>query len=716
MWVVRAHTGQATTPGASARQARPAADRQLSRRRSNGGIGRASSLDVQPSPLAETPYLVAQQKRLSGMFGPAVVQRYTLINPANYAAAAGSKFSKQDVVAGGGTSGFTRTTVEQTGGGVVSSTERGTGAGVWSAPSAPAAAALPTIKYGTDGTDAIALESTTAEPKVFYATPGVIAASNTKLASLEAEARLVDAGGSMDAPQDVTNLGGATLNLHMVKPGATPVGHPPQVLEKFGQISECNSFVKYILGNLTERVAVFGAGAGHEALVEEEKEPNQAIATFAGTNVGNAQALAAHLESTGTSAGKHDTPLPATYTGMGTKAARDTALGINAGARAGVGEGYVISQNSPMPDSVTVTAWLAAFDKKVAGAAMTSAERDMFKHKWGYHYAGVVAAVGGDAITLENYNRGTQKHWELDKLYNDRIANVLGLRTYLNVLAARGEEIPSVPMLRNQWFADLRAELLKLGDLTTVSETATRDALGVVADAVKGLEVGAPALWHFKMYGDQAGQSFHEQWEGSLENPMTLRIRQIGRSGALRRSLPGGGRRPRGRESQLGDRHHPGTLRRDPAPCAAARGHAEGDSRQVERGEERGAQRVRNRDARLGRRCRADHGQECRQDSADDNEPGLARSVRSPTGRIDSALGGGGLGSAEQEQAGARHAARGSRGPATQDNPRGRVAVRVGAGAGQQGLTRGPDPRTFSTRTPPRLSVGPTRRPSLSPV
>jgi hypothetical protein len=40
------------------------------------------------------------------------------------------------------------------------------------------------------------------------------------------------------------------------------------------------------------------------------------------------------------------------------------------------------------------------------------------------------------------------------------------------------------------------------------------------------MEIGAPELWYFKMYGSGAGQSFHEQWAGSLDDPMTLRIRQ----------------------------------------------------------------------------------------------------------------------------------------------------------------------------------------------
>ena len=452
--------------------------------------------------IADSPYVTTQRRRLNHMFGSSPVQRYQIINTANYTLGVGSKFSKQDAVVAGGTARFERTTRERTAGGVVSSTEQGVGNGAWSPPTAPVAAVRPNIKYGTDGTDAIALESTTAEPKVFYATPGVVAASNAKLESIRAEARLVDAGGSLRAPQDPANLAGPTLDLHMIKPGATPAGQPAQVLEKFGQISECNAFIKYVVGDLTERVAVFGAGVGHEALADEEKEPTQDTATFAAGNA-NPQALATHLTTSNIRSDGTTRRCPRPIR-VGEQGGTDQALGINAGARAGVGEGYVITQNSPMPNEVTLRAWLDALDNKIAGAALTAVERDMFKHKWGYHYAGVVAAVGGDSITLENYNRGTQKQWALDDLYNERIDATAALRRHLEVLAGQGKNVPSVPMLRNQWFNALRAELTALGAAATADQAASRVALTAVADSVRGLDVGAPDLWHFKMTGTRS--------------------------------------------------------------------------------------------------------------------------------------------------------------------------------------------------------------------
>lgn len=457
-----------------------------------------------------------------------VVQRYTTVDPADYTLGVGSSFASQSTLVAGGTARYVRDEIEQTAGGVADTHEESQGQGVWSKPvnKALLGSALPRVRYGTDGTDAIAIEDTAAEPKLFYATPAVVPASNAKLAEVGAAPRLIDEGGSMVAPADPTNPGGATLTLHMVKPGLTPNNAPAQVLERVGMVSECNAFVKDIVGQLSERVAVFGAGAGTEAEVAEEKEPTQAIANFASTGVGNGGALANHLTTTDAYKGEHDNPLPNAYQTMVGKGARDQSLGINAGAKAGVGEGYVITRNGPMPDKVTVRAWLDALDKKVANLPMTAAELDMFKHKWGYHYAGIVAQVGDDAISLENYNRNTPMQWNLDDFYINKIHQVAALRRHLEVLANQGSTVPSIPQERNKWLTQLRSDLTDLGAQASVDEAASLVALNQVNSAVEGMRVDYTKLWHFKIYGTAAGQSFHEQWENSLDDPMTLRIRQ----------------------------------------------------------------------------------------------------------------------------------------------------------------------------------------------
>ena len=457
-----------------------------------------------------------------------VIQRYSIINPLESDFGVGSQLSTQDIKIAGAKAKFEHRTLEKHAGGFKSSKKEGKGQGAWQDTQTNAAytGAIPAMKYGSDGTKAIGLEDTNAEPKVFYGTPNIIKESNDKLESVGAEARLGDAGGSLKAPKDPSVPGGPKLDLHMIKPAKLSDSKPPEILEKFGQVAECNSFIKYIIGEFSERVAVFGSGAGHEAIVEGEKEPTRDIAKYAAAHPGDASGLAGDLRTHDKTSGKHDKPLPNVYKGMSNKVTHDASLGINAGAKAGVGEGYVITQGGPMPGNVQIRDWLAGLDKKTKGIAMSNAEKDMFKQKWGYHYAGIVASVGDDSISLENYNRGTQQQWILDDFYNSQINAVQELKDHLIALADQGETIPSVPKLRNEWFAKIANELNILGDAASAVQIRVRDALNDVKDAIKGTEIGAQNLWHFKMYGGGAGQSFHDQWKDSLDDPMTLRLRQ----------------------------------------------------------------------------------------------------------------------------------------------------------------------------------------------
>ncbi|MDP9072729.1 MAG: hypothetical protein M3N98_00915 [Actinomycetota bacterium] len=461
-----------------------------------------------------------------------ILQRYTVIDPADYTLAVGSKFETQGVSKRGGAARFTQETREKAAHGVLETEQRGQGEGAWNTTKTrkPSNKALPRVQYGTNGTDAIAVEKTTGEAKVFYATPSVVVASNAKLKEVKADARLADVGGELEGPADPKNLPGPKLKLHMVKPGLERAGIITAT-EKFGEMSECNSFIKRVIGERSDRVAVLGRGAGHEALVDDEHEPTQPIAEFAADRpTRGAGTLAAQLEAGGVRSGTHEVALPARYTGMANKRRRDRALGINAGAAAQVGEGYVINQNEKMAGdeagNVKLADFLAALDKKLANAAMSPDEIAMFKQKWGCHYAGIVARVGGDSVSLENYNRGTQLDWIVDDLHASQIGAVRELRDHLDALVTADAKIPAIPKLRRQWMLEQQKTLAKLGDKATDGQKAAEAALKQSNDAVKGMEIRAEDLWHFKMYGTKRGQSFHEQWSGAVNDPMTLRVRQ----------------------------------------------------------------------------------------------------------------------------------------------------------------------------------------------
>ncbi|MDQ6727493.1 MAG: DUF4157 domain-containing protein, partial [Actinomycetota bacterium] len=457
------------------------------------------------------------------------VQRYVLLNGTDYTMGQGAKLESQEIAVGLGVAQFTRKTREKAAGaGTLDTVEKAAGKGVLNKTTDRQAnnAALPQLKYGTNGTDAVAVEATAGEGRVFYATSAVIAKSNADLHKARAEAELTTVAGRILAPVNPANPAGGRLPLRAVKPGKSQAGGARVVVDRFGQAAECNQFIKNIIGDVSKRVAVFGAGAGHEAEVAEEKEPTRSIASFAANNAGDAQGLTQHLATTGTTSESHDQPLPANYKNMANKQARDIALGINAGAEAGVGEGYVITQGSPMPADPTLHFWLDSLDKKVAGAAMTSAEHDVLKHKWGYHYAGIVAKVGSDAVSLENYNRETQQQWALDDLFMEQIGAVVDLRNQLDTWANGGMTIPGNPKQRKDWISARRRELENLGATATAAQGRAAAAMKDVEEAMVGLELLPDRLWHFKMYGSAPGQSFHEQWEGTVDDAMTLRVRQ----------------------------------------------------------------------------------------------------------------------------------------------------------------------------------------------
>ena len=293
----------------------------------------------------------------------------------------------------------------------------------------------------------------------------------------------------MKAPADLNNPAGPKLRLQMVKPVMERANAITPVTNMFGDISECNTFINNVLGEMRERVAVFG-GLGHEALADEEKEPTQAIATFVADQPTKSGAgLATELTKSRTTKGPHDKPLPNRYTGMANKDASDAALGMDKGAKAKVGEGYVITQGSPMPGDVTVRAWLDALEKKLYPLAHTAAETDVFKHKWGYHYGGIVAEVGDDSISLENYNRGTPFGVCLRPHVPTEDRGDVLFRQHLETLAGQGKTIPSIPVERNKWLKKLMTDITKLDDTATAEQAATATAVQQVFDAAKKMEV-----------------------------------------------------------------------------------------------------------------------------------------------------------------------------------------------------------------------------------
>ncbi len=383
----------------------------------------------------------------------------------------------------------------------------------------------------------IAIENTVAEPRNYFSTPGALALSNNTLNDVNSSVRLHHTGQTIDIP---TNPDPAhydatpkTLTKTQVDPAIEPAGD----LAAFFGTNECNNFVKKIIGS-TEHVAVIGTGI-HEREVgaPSENEPFNPVADYVSST---AQGLQTPLGlDTAMTTNAPGVNAQGNYNAMN-KAQVDPSLGINTNATANIGEGYVIKplkqdidqermdQENPANQFAQLGTlndeYLQALtdlrntnqllDVKVQAISLKAKS---LKHLWVYHYAGVVAKDGGDNITLENYNRGQEKKWNINDAFDD---------LYIAQQAFRDFVALQTPTLKAQDHIQQRALINQAQQRGLLVNGALQGFLDLAQAKVNANIGPINDMIHFKMYGNMPGQSFHEKWQPSTANQVTLRIRQ----------------------------------------------------------------------------------------------------------------------------------------------------------------------------------------------
>jgi hypothetical protein len=383
----------------------------------------------------------------------------------------------------------------------------------------------------------IAIENTLAEPRNYFSTPAALALSNNTLNDVNSNVRLHHTGQTINVP---TNPDPAhydatpkTLTKTQVDPGIGGAGN----LADFFGTNECNNFVKKIIGS-TEHVAVIGTGI-HEREVNapSENEPFNPLADYVSTTPQGLQ-----------TPGDLDTAMTTDAPGVNeqdnynvmNKAHVDPSLGINSNATANIGEGYVVkplkqdidqermNQENPANQfgqlAMLNDEYLQALtdlrntnqllDVKVQAISLKAKS---LKHLWVYHYAGVVAKDGGDNITLENYNRGQEKRWNINDAFDD---------LYIAHQAFRDFVAQQTPTLKAQDHI-LQRNLINQAQQRGILVNGALQAFLDLAQAKVNANIGPiNDMIHFKMYGSMPGQSFHEKWQPSTANQVTLRVRQ----------------------------------------------------------------------------------------------------------------------------------------------------------------------------------------------
>ncbi len=387
------------------------------------------------------------------------------------------------------------------------------------------------------GNDAIAIHHTDAQPKEFFAEQFIIDSSNDKLEKADAAVRLVPEGGGL-------KVEGNENTLHRVVPFGTKNARGEDDLKKLTRFysSECNQVLGDLIGssNLVMVMAREAEDQGTEAGRMPQGPQDSWIRSYLAEGKPNPEGLEEHLrtfrktddyyEKEETAAERYHELPPEE------RDQQAVELGLNEHAMPDVGEGYLVnSQNTkefkkalqsgiPVERYTHVLQELEELDPKldIAGQKI-SEEAKTLMNMWGRHYATVVARDGEDSVTLENYNRQTEKDFIIREIFNNLVREFEEFRTFV------GEQTESISLAIS---SDQATELInkavetKAGveEISAKLERALDEAKTTIDTGLKSQQEYQASLLHFQMYGP-GEQSFHAAFRSMTSDPLTIRLR-----------------------------------------------------------------------------------------------------------------------------------------------------------------------------------------------
>lgn len=346
--------------------------------------------------------------------------------------------------------------------------------------------------------NSLAIHDTAQHPKEFYASPGVISASNTSLERVQSSVRLSSTGNSV-------TVSGQKLQKVEPQNVREPVEDDGTDFAEMMQ-HECYRMAGEVIGmqgNVQSEVAVGRSGAKRSIKISPDPEKDNTINSLTRTLARSGKKINPHSVVKGVESEKglseKDARTYGTRSGKGQLDETARTLGLNQFAEPEVGEAYAIFSNA-----AEATRKLD-FSKLISGGRPTQRG-----NVWGYHFAGVVAqsSDGKDRITLENYSRAADAE-KVSGPIRDAV---------LNKYRAQ---------LGNVYNQLQGADRLTIVDvLFRAQQPITQKAL----DEYRRIRASsAPERrWFFQIYGTKTGQTFHEKQAASGEfvNPLTVRTQK----------------------------------------------------------------------------------------------------------------------------------------------------------------------------------------------
>ena len=406
-----------------------------------------------------------------------------------------------------------------------------------------ATANLPRLKVSENR--ALAIHAGEEQPKEFFAKAEKAQESNQILKSVRATVRLkAEDGGGIELPQVEGKLS------RIVPAEEVPVDNEHtdglQKIERLAQVG-CDDFVGNIVATVYRGLVALQQGGDNEEPTEQEIPAGRALPTKEAASYLGGSGAQATGRGIKQAVENFDYDDMQTYNAAGrdyrtlgnqARGTQSENLGLNEHAKPEVGEAFVISsimpqslmdktQNRLEPDAyLEAIQQLEGLDRDLDATRQdVDEEIQAMTSIWGVHFAGVVAKDGDDVITLENYNRNTERDFEIRRVFDNLFKRSAEFREFV---ASKMEDLEL-----NYGPTEAFAQVIELKRLveeeakelrTNGLEEALDQAVASYRTTLQRDTDNDRSLLHFRMYGPD-NQSFHAQWQGVTANPLTFRLR-----------------------------------------------------------------------------------------------------------------------------------------------------------------------------------------------
>lgn len=400
---------------------------------------------------------------------------------------------------------------------------------------------LPSVKISTNRR--MAIHHTDKQPKEFFAESDLVDESNGKLAGTGSRIRLKKGSKSIKVPDNDTPLVRVTA--------AVPVPVDAEHTDGLREVTsythhKCDEFITQIVPFAARAISLLpDRGRAIDIRTGGMGEPLEDLLDYAvkhkdhPTSLGmkeHAEALprSEYAADAYTSAARYRALDPAD------KRRVASSVGLDEHATADVGGGYVIASRfsaelmGGFGQTLNAEEYLAAIKKlRDLDPKLDATEQDVddmavlgMMKLWGSHYAGVVAKDGPDTVTYENYNRDTEKDWEIRDVFNNLFMDFEEFRRFVAETTDKlnlNADVTQAKELISEAHKALRGVITRANSEEERLKLALAKAQRTIDRSLESDAEHLQSLVYFQMYG-AAEQSFHAHYKGMGSSPVTMAL------------------------------------------------------------------------------------------------------------------------------------------------------------------------------------------------